>query len=174
MSNTRTSAYTDALLAIARAEESTHTLEDELYRVARAFESSDELRTTLSDPHIPAGRRQQIVEDLLGGASPSTLAVVSMIVAAGRSNDLPKIVDEFIARSTGDRGQVIAEVRSAVALTEDQQSRLAAALSAAANRDITIRNVVDPTVLGGVVTTIGDSVIDGSVRSRLAKLRDSF
>jgi F-type H+-transporting ATPase subunit delta len=175
MSETRTNAYADAVLAVIRAEGAHAEMEDALFRFARAVEGNDELRSTLGDPHIPAATRQQVVEDLLGGkATDATVAVISMIVAAGRIGDLGKIVDEVLARSASGRGELVAEVRSAVALSPEQQQRLAAALSAKTQGTVTVRNVVDPTVLGGVVTTIGDSVLDGSVRTRLTQLRDAF
>jgi F-type H+-transporting ATPase subunit delta len=175
MTDTRITAYADALLSVARAEGNLADVEDELYRFGRALEGNDELRATLADPHIPAARRQQIVEDLLDGkASAPTVGVVSMIVGAGRAGDLSKMVDELVQRAASGRGQRVAEVRSAVALSADQQARLAKALSAQTDSEITIRNVVDPSVMGGVVTTIGDSVLDGTVRTRLNQLRDSF
>ena len=175
MSETRTTAYADAILAIARAEGATGGIEDELFRFASALEGHDELRTTLSDPHVPAAVRQQVVQDLLGAtAAPTTVAVISLLVGAGRIGDLAKIADEVGTRSAASRGEQIAEVRSAVALTDEQQARLAAALTERTQRAVTIRNIVDPTVLGGVVTTIGDSVLDGSVRTRLTQLREAF
>ncbi|HKY14551.1 MAG TPA: ATP synthase F1 subunit delta [Microthrixaceae bacterium] len=175
MSDTRITGYAEAVLAIAYAEGQLAEVEDELFRFARTLEGSDELRSALTDPHVPAARRQQIVEDLLGGkASSLTVALVSMIVGAGRAADLPKVVDEVVSRSAMGRGEAVAEVRSAVALSADQQNRLAAALADATGKQITIRNVVDPSVLGGVVTTIDDDVLDGSVRTRLNQLRDAF
>ena len=78
-------------------------------------------------------------------------------------------------RSAADRGEAVAEVRSAVALTDEQIARLAAAaLKARTDLDVTVQNIVDPTVMGGVVTQIGDSVLDGSVRTRLNQLREAF
>lgn len=171
----RSASYADAVASVARAEGNLDLVSDELFRVARALEGSDELRMTLSDRQVPAARRQQIVEDLLGGlASETTTAMVSMIVAAGRSSDLGSIAQEAVELNARDRGRSVAEVRSAVALTEDQTQRLAAALSAATGHQVDIKVVIDPNVLGGVVTTIGDEVIDGSVRNRLNQLRDSF
>ena len=175
MSDARISAYADALVAVARAEGATSVVEDELFRFARAFEGSDELRSVLSDPHLPTERRTQVVQDLLGGrASSATVALVSMIVATGRISELTRIVDEFITRSADNRGEAVAEVRSAVALTEEQRSRLAEALTTRTGRPVTVRNVIDPTVLGGIVTQIGDTLLDGSVRTRLTQLRDAF
>ena len=167
--------YADAVAAVARAEGNLDAVSDELFRVARALEGSDELRMTLSDRQVPAARRQQIVEDLLGGqALETTTAVVSMIVAAGRSSDLIGIAREAVEINARDRGRSVAEVRSAVALSDDQAERLAAALSAATGHRVDVKVVVDPSIMGGVVATIGDEVIDGSVRHRLSQLRDTF
>ena len=172
---TATTAYASAFLAIARAEGDTTEVEDELFRFARAFEASDELRETLSNPRLPAAVRTQIVQDLLGDtASSTTVALISTVVSTGRTGDLPKIVESFVEQSAGSRGEAVAEVRSAVALTEDQRSRLAEALTAQMSRPVTVRNIVDPTVLGGIVTQIGDTLLDGSVRTRLGQLRDAF
>jgi len=59
-------------------------------------------------------------------------------------------------------------------LTADQSERLAAAINTRTGRDVEVRVVIDPSVLGGVVTEIGDDIIDGSVRRRLNQLRESF
>jgi F-type H+-transporting ATPase subunit delta len=61
-----------------------------------------------------------------------------------------------------------------VELTEDQKTRLAAALKQRTGKDVEIIVVIDPSVIGGIVTQIGDTVIDGSVRQRLSQLRESF
>ena len=69
----RVDGYAAALVEVARAEGSLPQVENELFSVARAFESSDELRDALTDQSLPADRRQAIVENLLGGkASPIT------------------------------------------------------------------------------------------------------
>jgi F-type H+-transporting ATPase subunit delta len=170
----KVSAYADALILIAEAEGHVERIEEELFRVARAFEGSDELRTTLSDPIIPVDRRLGIVEDLLGAkASPLTTAMVSFVVAAGRARDLPAVADAFVARAAERRAEEVAEVRSAVPLDEDQQRRLADALGKATGKRVTVKVIIDPTVLGGLVAKVGDTVIDGSVRHRLDQLKES-
>lgn len=175
MSDNRITAYADAAFGIALAEGALSEVEDELFRLGRVMQSSDELRNTLTDQHLPASRRQQIVEDLLEGkATSTTLAIVSMIVGAGRAADLPKIAEQLVQRTAANSGQAVAEVRSAVALTDTQIGELAAALTTRTNLDITIKNIVDPSVMGGIVTQIGDSVLDGTVRTRLNQLRDAF
>ncbi|MEI2640103.1 MAG: ATP synthase F1 subunit delta [Microthrixaceae bacterium] len=175
MTNTNVVAYADAAFAIASAEGNVAEVEDELFRFGRILQSNDELRDVLTNQLLPVDRRQQIVEDVLEGkATRATVAIVSMLVNLGRISDLPKIVDQLVGRSARVTGKQVAEVRTAVALTEDQIARLAEALKSRTNQDITVRNIVDPKVMGGVVTQIGDSVLDGSVRTRLNRVRDAF
>lgn len=169
----RIDVYADSLLPLVRVEDPTGLVADELYRIARLVEANEQLRSTLVDPEIPAPRRQQVVEELLGDkVQPLTAGVVSLLVGAGRAADLPRIVDALVAKNALEASRALAEVRSAVALTPEQERRLASALEKAAGRPVDLKVVVDPTVLGGLVAQIGDTVIDGSVRSRLSQLRE--
>ena len=173
--NRISSAYAKAFFDIAVAEGNLGDVEDELFRFGRIFESNDELRTALTDEQVPAPRRQQMVEELLGGrATTTTTSIVSYIVASGRVRELPAIIKEMVESGAGAQGKAVAEVRSAVELTDDQQTRLAAALQQAIGRPVEIKVIIDPSVLGGLTTQIGDTVIDGTVRSKLVKLRESF
>lgn len=168
--------YALALLAVARGEDVLDVVENELYRVARAFEGSDELRRTLADEQIPVAKREAIVEDLLGpdGTTTITRALVGFVVAAGRASQLPGIVDAFVDAAAASRQHVVAEVRTAVALDDDRRDKLAAALSRATGKQVEVKVVLDPSVVGGIVAQVGDQVIDGSVRSKLEQLRETL
>ena len=72
------------------------------------------------------------------------------------------------------RGRAVAVVRSAVALDDAQVQKLAVALGRATKKNIEVRVVVDPTLMGGLVATIGDTVIDGTVRHRLDQLKETL
>ena len=170
----RTEGYAQAFYAVASAEDAVANVEDELHAVARTLESNDTLRTTLTDQAIPAELRQGIVEDLLGSrAHPVTTSLVSFVVGAGRGRELPAIIDAFVAKAADSRAEAVAEVRSATPLDDDQKARLAAALGKETGKKITVKVTVDPTVLGGIVAQVGDTVIDGSVRHRLDQLKES-
>jgi F-type H+-transporting ATPase subunit delta len=171
----KAAAYAEAFLGIARVEDKVERVENELFRIARTYESNDLLRTTLSDIAIPIERRQGIVEDLLGAkASTLTTAMVSFLIGAGRIRELPAVADAFVARAAEMREEAVAEVRSAIPLDADQQARLADALGRATGKRVTLKVVIDATVLGGLVARVGDTVIDGSVRSRLEKLKETL
>ena len=172
MSSVKVEAYARALFEIAQAEGTLDRVEDELFRVARAFESNEQLRATLTDNTIPTERRQLVAEQLLGGkASNTSVQLVSLIVGSGRGRDLPAIVDRLVQRASSEQQREVAEVRSAVALSDDQTKRLAEALSKSTGRKLNLKVVVDPSVLGGLVATVGDEVIDDTVRTRLEQIK---
>jgi len=175
MADDRIDGYANALFEVAQVEGSLDAVENELFQVARALETNDELRTTLTDELIPVERRQGVIEDLLGNrASPVTVSLVSFVVASGRGKQLPAIVDRLVARAAEAKNKTVAEVRTAVPLTDDQRSRLADALGKATGKSVEVKSIVDPSVLGGVVAQIGDTVIDGSIRNRLEQLREAI
>ena len=172
MSDAQIEGYARALFEVARADGTLDEVEDELFRFARSYESSDELRMALTDERTPVEKRQAIVEDLLDGrATPTTVQLVSMVVGSGRGRDLPAIVDSLVQRASSAKQLDVAEVRTAVALTDDQQARLKAALENATGKQLNLKTVVDPTVVGGVVATVGDTVIDDTVRTRIDQLK---
>ena len=175
MSSDRIQGYADAMFAIAQAEGDIEGISDELFAVGRAVDTNDQLRETLADARIPADRRMQIMDDLLGGrVRPATMGLVSMTVGADRGGDLGKIASALAEKAARSQDKQVATVRSAVALSDDQRSRLAEALRAKLGTDVDVRVIQDPSVVGGLVTTVGDTVIDGSIRTRLSRLREAL
>ena len=171
----RVDVYARALLEIVAAEGHLDEVEDELFRFARIVEGNDDLRMTLANPGMPLDRRAAIVDELLENrALPVTKAIAAFIVGAGRGHDLPTIVDRFVALAAQNREHAIAEVRSAVALDDTQRQRIGDALSRATGKQVEVKVVIDESVLGGIVATIGDTVIDGTVRHRLDQLKEQI
>ena len=172
MSSDRVESYARAFLEIARAEGRLSEMEDELFRFARTYGSSDELRLALTDPQLPTVRKVGVIEDLLGHKALATSeALVLLVVTAGRSSDLEAIVDRFVELAAAGREREVAEVRSAIELDDAQVARLAEALGRATGKAVEVKVIIDPSVLGGLVARIGDTVIDGSVRHRLDQMK---
>jgi len=164
--------YAEALFAVAEAEGELATVEDQLYAFAKALEVQTELREALTDPALPAENKKALIRDLLGErANPHTVNVLGFLIDQGRAREIGRIVEELVAVAAERRAHAVAEVRSAVPLDEDQRQRLAQALSAATGRQVEVKVVVDPSVVGGIVAKVGDEVFDGTVRSRLDEAR---
>jgi len=175
VSSDRVEAFARAFLEIARAEDHLTEVEDELFRFARSYAASDELRLALTDPQLPPTRKVAVIQELLERkALATTQALVLAVVVAGRASDLEEIVDRFVELAASEREHEVAEVRSAVPLSDDDVERLREALSRATRKNVEVKVVVDPDVMGGIVTKMGDLVIDGSVRHRLDQLREQI
>jgi F-type H+-transporting ATPase subunit delta len=165
--------YAEALFNVVRAEGELDRVEDELYRFGKLVESNHELKQALADQSIDRAQRIKVLEELLADkVSPHTLGLLTFTVAQGRARQLPQILEELSALTAAARDAVVAEVRSAVPLDEGQREELAAALSKATGRRVTVKAIVDPSVIGGVVAKVGDTVIDGTVRHRIEQLKE--
>lgn len=164
--------YAEALLAVAQAEGELEAVEDQLYAFAKALDANPELREAVTDPVLPAENKKGVVRDLLGErANPHTVNALGFLIDQGRAREIGRIVEELAALAAERRAHVVAEVRSAVPLDEAQRRRLAEALSKATGREVEIKVVVDPTVVGGIVAKVGSEVFDGSVRTKLDEAR---
>ncbi|MFP4310625.1 MAG: ATP synthase F1 subunit delta [Nitriliruptoraceae bacterium] len=170
MNHDQIRAYARAALAVAEAEGATDVVERELDAVARALDGSEQLRSTLTDQQLPLARRLSVVDgDLLANAHPATRTTLAMLLAAERAGELGAVVAAM--RELADTGRVIAEVTVAVELDEARRTALVAALERATGRELDVRFVVDPEVVGGVRATVGDTVLDGSLLRRISELR---
>jgi F-type H+-transporting ATPase subunit delta len=150
-------------------------VEDEIFRFARIVEQARELRLLLSDYDAPLPRRLATLEDLIGGkVRPTTLWLVGYVLRAGRVRDLIGALEYLVDLAALERGRRVAEVRAVVDLSEAERARLAAALRRIVRRPVEIRVVIDPSVIGGIGIQVGDTVIDGTVRHRLERLKETL
>ena len=173
MSDITIETYAASFAEMARAEGVLGRVEAELYAVKSAIETDETLRAQLTDELVPVERRQRILESLLAGRTHGlTAQIVSFVLGSGHGRHLGAIVDRIVALASQSAGTHMAEVRTAVELTKDQQDRLAAALTKVNDgMPVNLKVVLDPTVVGGLVATVGDRVIDGSVRKRLDEIK---
>jgi F-type H+-transporting ATPase subunit delta len=147
-------------------------VEDQLFRFGRILRAQDDLRGLLDEQAVPAERRVGLLNDVLGDkVDPVTAALLDQAVRSGRKRTIELAIDDLLERTAELRGQSVADVTSAVALTDAQETRLGAALSSLYERTITVRTQIDPSVQGGLVVRIGNEIIDGSVAHRLAAVR---
>lgn len=161
-----------AAFTVAETDGTLDRVEDELFTFGRAVDDSPDLQLALTDPSVPAARKGDLVRDLVGGtASPVSTELLAHAAGNLRGRRPAAAVEELARLASDQRRQVLAEVRSAIALDADQRTRLGAALTRLQGRQVRVNVIVDPEVVGGIVVRVGDDVIDGSVSSRLEQAR---
>ena len=164
--------YADALFAVAEAEGELETVEAQLYAFARMLEQQARFREALVDPALPIENKRDLIRDAIGDRlNPIALNLLTFLVEQGRAREAGRIIDTLAHVVAERRQRALAEVRSAVPLDQTQRERLQEALSEATGRQVELRVVVDPTVIGGVVARVGDEIFDGSVRTRLEEAK---
>jgi F-type H+-transporting ATPase subunit delta len=171
----RIRGYADRVMAEVGDTAEIDVIEDGLFGFARVVDGSADLRIALSNPDIPLAARLQMLHDLLDGKiNAAAEQMIGYVIRAGHLRDLVHTFDWLVQLAAAERGRRIADVRTAVDLDASQRAQLAAALTRTAGRPVEVRVRLDPDVIGGMLVSIGDTVIDGTVRYRLERLRDTL
>ena len=160
-------------IVLQRAQESGEldAIEDELFRLGRIVQGSPKLERTLGDRSAGTERKRELVATLIAGKTTKSTAVLVDQLVARQHEGLANGLDALASLAATQREKSVAQVRSAVALTAEQEERLAANLSRTYGREVTVHVEVDPALGGGLVIQVGDEVIDGSIAGRLSALR---
>jgi F-type H+-transporting ATPase subunit delta len=162
----------DALFAAAEKAGSVAEIEDELFRFERILQNEGEVAGLLDEYAVDTKRRTALLDSLVQAkVSPITLQLLRHAVASQRKRSITLAIDDLLEKAAERQERSVARVLSAVPLTDAQQLRLAAALTALYRRPISVRTAIDPDVRGGLIVRVGDEVIDGSVATRFAEAR---
>lgn len=158
----------EAALSQAEADDQLDEVEDQVFRFERIVDAEPRLRTALTDRNLPADRKQALLRRLLDGkVAPVTLALVERAVLSPRGRTLERVLEEFLTLAAQRRSRLVARVTSAVPLSDDQQSRLAASLAREFGTEVRLQVVVDRSLVGGLTVRVGDELIDASVARQL-------
>ena len=168
--------YARALFSLASEENRVAAVRDELRRLGAALEASADLCDVLLQPLYPAAQRRQVLDALVEKLAASSLVkrFYSYLIDQRRLVAFEAIEAEFVRLADEAAGRAKARVRSAQPLTAEQLARLTRALTAKAGRAVELELEVDPTLVGGLVAQLGDTVYDGSLKTQLGQLRSAL
>ncbi len=145
----------------------------EIGELAATLKGSPELLELLASPVVREDARRAVMKDVASrmGLSATARNVALLLTDRRKGAIIPDVATALSALGDEKAGKVQAEVTSAVPLSDAQYTRLTGVLEKLTGRSIALARKVDPSLIGGVVTRIGDKVYDGSVRTRLEELR---
>lgn len=145
------------------------TLED----FAEAMRDSHDLRSILLNPAIDTAQRLSVLRDVAArlGASGPAATLLEVLLRRGRLPLLEDVATVFGTLADARLNRVLARVATPAPLADEDRARTRATLERWSGKTVRLRCKVDPELLGGMVARIGGTVIDGTVRSRLAQLR---
>ena len=173
--STRTSAtrYAKALLDVASAQSDASQIERQLTTFVETLDANRELRLALTTPSVPASRKRAIVTAVADriGMDPTATKLLGLLADRDRLHISHELLAVYRERLLDQQKIVRAEIRSAVALSPDAMRAIEARLGAATGMKVAVEAVVDPSLIGGVLATVGGTVYDGTVKTQLEKLR---
>jgi F-type H+-transporting ATPase subunit delta len=165
--------YAAALADVAMAENSADKIRGELADFLGLLHEAPQLGTLLGSPAVPRASKRAVAEALVKrlGASHTLRNFLCVVLDHRRTRLLPEI-QKALDRQLDERlGVTRAEVTSARQLPQDDQGRLQAVLQQLTGHRVEAQYKLDPELIAGTVVRIGSTIYDGSVRTRLEKLR---
>jgi F-type H+-transporting ATPase subunit delta len=168
--------YAAALFELCEGEDGLAALEADVAALAEALDASAELRAMIASPLLTREEQGAAISAIAArmGLRPYVANTLALMASKRRLFVLPQLLADLSARIAAARGEVTAEVASAVPLSDAQAAALAQTLSAKVGKTVKLKTTVDGSLIGGLVVKLGSRMIDTSVRARLAALQNAM
>lgn len=163
--------YAQAVFQLALEQDDLERWLDDLALLAGALQNA-EFSEFIDAPQVTVAQKVQVITDSLRDhVNPLALNLVSLLAGRNSANLLPGITEVYQELLDAHEGIERADVATAVSIDDDQQKRIADLLKSMVGKDVTITTRVETELIGGFVARVGDRVIDGSTRTKLAELK---
>ena len=167
--------YARALFEMAQAEGVVSRVEEELFRLRELLKANPELFQFLKDPNIkPEGKRQALGDLFQGRVHPLVLSTLISLSDQDRAGRVLHVIEDFSTIAAAARQTITGEVTVVVTLDDATIGRMATELSRITGKNVKLLQKIDPAILGGAIITVGEQIIDGSLRRKLDQLKDKL
>ncbi|GFO53561.1 ATP synthase subunit delta [Geomonas sp. Red276] len=168
--------YAKALVQLGSEAGSVESFNTELSSFGALLSSNRELSAVFGNPAYGMEAKAEILKELIAmqKLSPYVSNLLMLLLERGRLSVLPQIADSYSKYADELSGVIRPTLTSGLPLEAGQINEIKAALEKSTGKKVELKVEVDPTLIGGVVTKIGDKVFDGSVRTQLARIQDTL
>jgi F-type H+-transporting ATPase subunit delta len=166
-------AYARALLEMAQAEGVTARVEEELFRLRELLKANPALLEFLKDPNIKHEGKRKALSDLFQDrVHPLVLNTLLTLSDQDRAGRVLNVIEEFSANAMAATQNVSGEVTTAIPLDAATLQRLATELSRITGKSVQLFQKIDLSIIGGAIITVGEQIIDGSLRRKLNQIKE--
>ena len=165
--------FAQAVFKIALERGELDRWQSDLRKIASLAEDAT-LVSLLQDPRLHFDSKVKLLSEPLGDINPLALNLVYLLITRGKLNMAGDIADEYQRLLDSYRGIEQAEVTTAIPLDDEDKQRLAEHLGTIVGKKVVVKPEVDSGLIGGIVARVGDKLLDGSTRSKLAALREEL
>jgi F-type H+-transporting ATPase subunit delta len=162
--------YAQAVFEIALESNKLKEWQSNLAKIAKLVED-DEFISLAENPKVPFDMKTKLVQEKLGKTEPMVLNLVYLLISKGKLKTANLISEEYDRLLNEHYGIKSAEVTTAIPLDNVEKEKLSQNLETLIGKKVSMQVQVDPDILGGFIARIDDSLIDGSIRSRLEMLK---
>jgi F-type H+-transporting ATPase subunit delta len=168
--------YATALFDLAREGKALASLEADTDALESAIDVSADLRGVIHSPLLSRTEQGAVMGAVAGKLGLSSLVANTLALMAQKRRlfVLPQLIAQLRALIADEKGEVTAEVTSAVALTPAQAAQLADTIKARVGKTVKLKTAIDETLIGGLVVKVGSTMIDTSIRAKLASLQNAM
>ena len=167
--------YAEALLTTAKSAGQLAGIAESYAGVRQTVAANRDLATFLFSPQVATQEKKQLLKGVFGPRiEPLLLDFFDLLLDRNRLEALGDIAEVFAELVEADAGIVRAQVVTAIALPEDLEARLRKTLAGVTGKSVLLEKKIDPAVIGGVCVTLGDRILDGTVRTNLDGLRKTL
>ena len=176
VSSQLTERYALALVSLAQENKTLEKVESDIESLSALLQESEEFAFFVEASSFSAARRIAVIADIAkkAGMQKETQNFLNVLAKNGRFQALPAMLDGVRRLLAKQRGEVVAAVESAYALTATQQKALAKELSDLTGQKVIVDAALNADLIGGMVVTVGSTRIDSSVSGRLERLRKAM
>jgi F-type H+-transporting ATPase subunit delta len=162
--------YVQAVVEIARENQNFDAWQRDLERL-NLLAADEQVAAFLKNPSVQTNAKKQAMDVVLADAQPEARNFAHLLIERRRTDLIPEIVTAFDEAALAERGVVMADVTTAEPLTDELQADVKERIGAMVGKSVELRLHTDPDIIGGLIAQVGDQVIDGSVQTRLRRLR---
>ena len=167
--------YAKATLNLAKDKGFAKEVNDDMILIQSTIEENHDLEIMLKSPVIKSKAKKSVLTDIFGKkVNGITMGLLNLLIENKRPSLLILVAKEYIVIYDFLKGIEVAQVTSAVPLTKDLEKAILSRVEEALGKQITLNNVVDPSIIGGFVLRVGDKLYDSSVSYRLNDLLSQF
>ena len=171
-SSTIANRYAQSLFQLALEKQVVAEVNTDLEELVKVIETTPELISLLTTPKFSIDRKKQIVAEIFANANPLAVNTFGLLLDKKRVNEIGNLAQSFKQLAAEAQGSSEATVFSTRALTEQEKEEISSSFSKLVGKEkLTITNVIEPSIIGGVRVQIGNYIFDNTVASKLENLK---
>ena len=166
-----TSRYAEALFSLKRESSSLEETQVEVKELIKVLKENPDFSVLLSSSYKDFEEKEQIVDKVFKGVDEEIKTLMKIVVKNHRGQYLTEIFLEFNSLVNEYRGVKEGLVYSTEPLSESQLAKLNSVISEKESRPVELKNIIDPTLIGGVKVVINDHIYDGSIKHHIEDMK---